>query len=164
VQDAGGTQNTIGTIIAAGLEPDTGISADPDPGTLAVSYGPVLVYVHDQAALGSLLGAWRQAAHRAGAVGLPAYAPGPGHGDPSMQVGLLTHARGRASIDVVALARGVAPDGIPTVRVRVGNLLTRAYDQAAVLQITGLWEQAAAHTAHLPTHPGARAGRRRARR
>jgi len=151
--DAHGTQSVVGTVHAAGLEPHAKVTFHPGAGMTGVAYGPTLTYAEDRAALDSFVSAWRQARHRGPAVGLPTYADGPGRADPTFGVCLLVRAAGPCPIDVVALARGVSADGLPSVRVRVGRLLVYVYDLAALLHLGGLWEQAAAYAHALPPRP-----------
>jgi len=165
MKDAGGTQTVVATVTAAGLEPVTRLVVYAEARLLAVTYGPTMTYVEDRAAVHSFTTAWHLARHRAIAVGLPTYAAGLRRADPSLGACLLLRAAGDCQTDVVAMARGVAPDGVPSVRVRVGRLVVRAYDLAAVLQIGALWEQAAGLARALPpiARPEAARPARRAR-
>ncbi|HYT10224.1 MAG TPA: hypothetical protein VEL73_06135, partial [Mycobacteriales bacterium] len=94
--------------------------------------------------------AWRQARDRAARVDLPLYAETTGLVETKAGLTVLGRVRGRCPIDVVGLARGVSRDGLPSVRVRVDQTVTLAYDMAAVIHLAGLWEQAARHGRMLP--------------
>jgi len=150
MDDAGGVQAVSVTVTAAGLQPDASVAVHEETGLVAVVYGPVLLYVEDRSALGSFVLAWRQARDRAARIDLPLYADPPTRTQPKARMTAMAHVRGHCPVDVVGLARGVSRDGEPSVRVRVDQIVTLAYDLAAVIHLAGLWEQAAARGRLLP--------------